>query len=201
MRMRIWQVTAFPESANPETWRQPAARRLRAGRNGTDPRFTEADVRESEARFRSMADSVPAAHLAFRNSTGGGPTSTRRGWSSPGTVAQELDFGWTENIHPEDRDRYLQTRTTPRSARTSRSRSNTDFVAATGTRWAPAGARRASPPSGQFAGFVGLCLDVTEQREANEAVRQSEAFPRSVFENSAPTASKKSSTSTGGCWK
>ncbi len=37
---------------------------------------------------------------------------------------------------------------------------------------------------GQLAGFVGLCLDITEQREASEAMRQSEAFRRSVFENS-----------------
>src|SRR5205085_466605 len=38
--------------------------------------------------------------------------------------------------------------------------------------------------SGEFAGHVGLCLDVTDRREAAETVRQSDAFRRSVFENS-----------------
>src|SRR6185503_4442898 len=64
----------------------------------------EEALRESEARFRYMADYVPA--IIWINDAPGRCTYVNRQWTEfTGTVFEEqLGFGWLASIHPDDRE-------------------------------------------------------------------------------------------------
>jgi PAS domain S-box-containing protein len=64
-------------------------------------------LRESEARFRSMADTAPV--LIWMSGEDGRRTYFGRTWLdfTGRTLEQELGDGWTEGIHPDDRERCL----------------------------------------------------------------------------------------------
>ena len=81
----------------------PGAGFVKIVRDRTEQRLTEERLREGEARFRTLAVSLPA--LVFR-CTGDGA----RTWPSPQWVAytglseaDSLAFGWLEAVHPDDR--------------------------------------------------------------------------------------------------
>ena len=69
-------------------------------------RATEA-VRESEERFRSMADSAPA--LIWLSELDGRRTYFNKTWRefTGRTTEQDAGYGWADNIHPDDRAAYL----------------------------------------------------------------------------------------------
>jgi PAS domain S-box-containing protein len=64
-------------------------------------------LRESETRFRSMADTAPV--LVWMSDAEGSRTFVGRTWLdfTGRTFAQELGNGWAEGVHPDDRGRYL----------------------------------------------------------------------------------------------
>jgi PAS domain S-box-containing protein len=175
---RVWHVTVFPVRA--------AGHNLGAGvvaQDVTDRLRAEEALRESEERFRNLADTAPA--LVWVSDRDGQRTYFNKTWLEfTGRPAEEqIRDGWAQSIHPEDRDVYLRAygaaldgrRPFEVEYRLRRHDGQDRWVLARGVPRSAAGA---------FTGFVGLCLDVTERREAVEAMRQSEAFSRSVFENS-----------------
>src|SRR5262249_34927339 len=91
------------------------------------------------------------------------------------TLEQERGDGWTEGLHPDDRRRYLD-------AYHAAFRARQPFRMGYRLRRAD-GAHRSvlstrAPrcgPDGGVAGYVGSAIDITERRQAEEAVRGSEA--------------------------
>jgi PAS domain S-box-containing protein len=143
----------------------------------------EDGLREVEARFRSMADSVPA--LIWLSDLTPQRTYFNKTWLefTGRTLAQELGDGWTEHLHPEDRVRYLTAYSTAVAVREPfeveyRLRRRDGVY-----RWVLARGTPRFTPSGAFAGFVGLCMDVTDRKLADEAVRRSENNLSDFFEN------------------
>jgi PAS domain S-box-containing protein len=139
-------------------------------------------LRESEARFRSMADSVPA--LIWLTELDERRTYFNRTWLefTGRPLERELGLGWAENIHPEDRKLYLEAYSAAFVAREPfeieyRLRRRDGVY-----RWVLARGTPRVTPSGAFAGFVGLCLDVTDRREAEHALRASEERFRTLTE-------------------
>ncbi|WP_017720002.1 PAS domain S-box protein [Kamptonema formosum] len=130
----------------------------------------EAVLRESEERFRTMADSAPV--LIWISDESGLCTYLNRTWLefTGRTLEQGLGEGWLLLVHPEDRRRCEETQ---RSA----SRSGTSFRMeyrlrrADGQyRWLlDTGAPRFA--SGRFAGYIGSCVDITERKRAEEQNR------------------------------
>src|ERR1019366_445425 len=127
----------------------------------------EEALKESERRFRSMANTAPV--FIWMSGTEGQCEFVNKAWLdfSGRTLEQELGPGWTEGWHPEDRERSLAdfTRAIARREnfqaeyRMRRADGEYRWILDTGT------------PRFNSAGHIGSCLDVTEARQDREALR------------------------------
>lgn len=132
------------------------------------------DLRESEALFRTVADSAPGG--VWVADAARGCTYLNRWWYDltgrpPGSG---LGYGWLEAVHPEDRPRIeagLSRATGGPIAGTTEYR----LRRADGTyAWVLDSSAPRLGPGGEVLGHVGSLLDLTERREAEEALRRSE---------------------------
>lgn len=136
----------------------------------TERKEAEEAVRESEERFRLVANTAPV--LIWMS----GPDGLRNYFNEPWLdftgrpLEAELRNGWEENIHPEDRGPFIDTYTRAFDRRECykaefRLRRNDGEY-----RWMfDIGVPRLNP-NGSFAGYIGSCLDVTERKLAEEAL-------------------------------
>jgi PAS domain S-box-containing protein len=137
----------------------------------TDRRLAEAALRESEARFREMADAAPT--LIWVADGRGRATFFNEQWLAftGRTMEQEHGEGWVHDVHPDDVVRY---RVAFRDALAARESFEIEFRlrhAGGDYRWVLA---RGSPlfhEGGRFGGFVGSGIDINERRRTNEAMR------------------------------
>jgi PAS domain S-box-containing protein len=94
------------------------------------------------------------------------------------TLEQECGYGFLEGVHPDDRDevvdRYLDhyRRRAPYQVEYRLRRHDGEH------RWLYELGRPLMTPTGDFAGFLGACYDVTDRRGAVEQLEASEAMSR-----------------------
>jgi PAS domain S-box-containing protein len=140
-----------------------------------DRRQAAEAVLESESRFRTLADVAPA--LIWVAEPDGRRTYFNRTWLefTGRTAAASAGSGWADDVHPHDRAGYLAAyhgaveRRQPFELEYRLRRHDGEY------RWVLArGVPRAAGDG--FAGFVGLCLDVTDRREAAERVVEANQF-------------------------
>ena len=137
-------------------------------RDITDSKLTEAALRASEARFRTMADTVPV--MVWVSDTEKRRTYFNRFWCefTGRTIEQDLGYGWTENLHPDDLQRYLELYTSSFDARTEFKieyrlrRFDGEY------RWVLSHGVPFFSPDGTFAGYIGCSMDITERVELEE---------------------------------
>jgi PAS domain S-box-containing protein len=134
----------------------------------TERAQTEAALRESEARFRNMADSAPV--MVWVNDPSGSCTYLSRSWYefTAQTEAQALGFGWLEVVHPEDRERIREVcrnanaRREPFRLEYRLRRADGEYA------WTiDVGAPRLDE-SGEFLGHVGSVLDIADRKRAED---------------------------------
>ncbi|MEP0880215.1 PAS domain-containing protein [Trichocoleus sp. ST-U3] len=132
---------------------------------------TEAALRESEERFRTMADSAPVL-LWVADRDGRCHFFNQRWLSFRGrTLEEELDKGWAEGVHPEDLPRCLDTY---RAASHVQKNFQMEYrlLRADGQyRWVLDTGTPRFLADGSFAGYIGSCIDITERKFAEEALR------------------------------
>jgi PAS domain S-box-containing protein len=128
----------------------------------------ERDLRESEARFRKMADAAPVfIWMAGRDAKA---TYFNLPWLTftGCTLEEEVGDGWTEVIHPEDRvqrtEKYLFS-----FAAQERFEMEYRIRRADGEyRWILDLGTPLFMQDGTFEGYIGSCVDITERKEAEE---------------------------------
>ncbi len=138
----------------------------------TERKQAEDALRESEQRFRLMADHAPVMIWLA------GPdklfTYFNRGWLdfTGRTLDEELGAPWAGGVHPDDVERYRQTYTEAFEARTSFEAEYRMRRADGEYRWiVDVGVPRLTS-DGILAGYIGSCLDITERRRAEEEREQ-----------------------------
>lgn len=147
-------------------------------------RSAEEALRESETRFRLIADSVPV--MIWLTDESGKTTYLNRTWleTTGQTEQKALGDGWLDAIHPEDREAVLRTFI---KASDSRTRSKVEYRLRRGDgSWAwviDIGEPRLSS-NGALMGFAGSVLDISDRKASEAALEESEAFIRSIFDSS-----------------
>jgi PAS domain S-box-containing protein len=133
----------------------------------------EAALRESEGRFRLMADAAPV--LIWASGTDKKCTYCNRPWLefTGRPLEGELGDGWAGGVHPDDRKRCLEVYATHFDAREPfemvyRLRRHDGEY-----RWILDRGVPRFAPGGEFVGYLGACTDITERRQAEDKVRAS----------------------------
>jgi two-component system, sensor histidine kinase PdtaS len=142
------------------------------GNDGMEPMPGELErrIRETEERFRTMADHAPVL-LWMARPNGECEFFNERWLSFTGrSMEEEVGNGWAEGVHVEDfqscmhtfLDAFVARRDFAMEYRLRRFDGEYRWIYDQGT--------PRYEPDGSFAGYIGSCIDVTEQRRAQTAL-------------------------------
>jgi PAS domain S-box-containing protein len=132
----------------------------------TAARKTEATLRENDLSFRSLLNTTPV--LVWTSDNDGLRTFFNQCWLdfTGRPLANELGNGWLDGVHPEDRESYVREYRTALEARRNFMveyrirRHDSDY------RWILESGIPDYQSTGDFRGFVGSCIDITDRRKA-----------------------------------
>lgn len=145
---------------------------------------TEQALRESEARFRTVADSAPM--MVWMSDETGQANFFNQVWLdyTGRRFEQEAGMGWLEGVHPDD---ALECRETCEAAFTDRQPFEMEYRlrSANGDyRWFLARGIPRFTPNGSFAGFIGSCIDFSDRKLAASELQNAHRQLRLLFDNS-----------------
>ncbi len=144
---------------------------------------TDAALRESEQRFRSTADSAPV-HIFMAGTDKLMTWFNRQRLEFVGrTMEQELGNGWADNVHPADFDRCIDTYHEAFNARRQFELEYRLQRHDGAWRWMLVRGIPHYGPGGDFLGYIGTCIDITEHRETLEQLRESRARFKTLAES------------------
>ncbi|MBO9557805.1 MAG: PAS domain S-box protein [Caulobacter sp.] len=140
----------------------------------TERKRAEERLREGEARFRAMADSAPAP--VWMTSAEGGITFANEAFAEfAGQPAEDLlGDAWIRMIHPDDVAGVGAKRAAARQAPEGPQAYGFEarFLCGDGVyRWMVANARPQVDARGQFQGYIGMAMDMTETKTAEARQR------------------------------
>ena len=128
-------------------------------------------LQESEAQFRSIANTAPS--MLWVTDSNKLCTFVNDGWLAfkGRTFEQELGYGWTEGIHPDDFQHAFEVYNSSCDARRlfqveyRIKRYDGEY------RWVLDVGRPRFSPTGDFIGYAGSVLDITDRKEVEEKNR------------------------------
>ncbi len=151
-------------------------------RDLTEEKAREAALRESEGRFRNMADHAPVM-MWVTDATGYCTYLNHQWYQFTGqTVEQASGYGWLEATHPDDRQRTEDAFVAANAEHTSFRFEYRLRHASSAYRWAIDAASPRFADDGEFLGYVGSVIDIDERRSAEERLAVSEEQLRLALE-------------------
>ena len=167
----------FVHSAVPREWSDDEVSFVRdfaeRTRAAIARRVAEADLRESESRFRNMADQAPVM-MWVTDPSGACTYLNRRWYAFTGQAEGEGEgFGWLDAVHDDDRpaaeQAFVDANAAQQDYRVEFRVRRSDGV----YRWAIDAAAARFGAGGEFLGYVGSVFDIDERREMEAALRSS----------------------------
>lgn len=160
------------------------------GNDVTEQQQAMAALRESEERFRLIADSAPVLIWVTR-------PDRKRGFVNRAYVdflgmsyEEAVDFEWRTLLHPDDHDRIVaesiagESSLVPFTLEARYRRCDDKW------RWMRSTSQPRLGPAGEYEGFIGVAHDITEAKEAEAALREiNETLERKVAERTADLSS------------
>jgi PAS domain S-box-containing protein len=139
-------------------------------RDVTYRKQVEEALRESEERFRTMADTAPV--MIWIASTDKRCIYFNQQWLNftGRLIEKELGNGWTEGVHSDDFTRCIETYETafdlrePFRMEYRLRRGDGQF------RWVLDAGNPRFSRGGKFLGYIGSCIDITERKEAEDVL-------------------------------
>lgn len=141
-------------------------------RNISDRKEAEAALRESEERFRQMADTAPV--LIWMSGLDKLCYYFNKPWLNftGRTTEQEMGNGWAQGVHPDDFQFCLDTYVNAFDARQDFKmeyrlrRFDGEY------RWLLDMGIPRFTPDDSFLGYIGSCIDISDRKEAEASIRQ-----------------------------
>ncbi|MEW6351839.1 MAG: PAS domain S-box protein, partial [Thermodesulfobacteriota bacterium] len=142
----------------------------------------EEALRRSEGLFRIMADSSPV--MLWMSGTDGLCTFFNKGWLefTGRDMLEELGHGWARGVHPDDLARCLDTYLSSFAQRQDFTmeyrlrRHDGEY------RWILDTGVPRFELSGDFGGYIGSCIDVTDRKRAEEELFNSKQMLRLILD-------------------
>ncbi len=147
-----------------------------------EKRKAERSLRESEELFRTVSEAAPIG--IYRSDMDGNATYMNQALVELFGLSREEAEGkaWRECIHPEDLERVAMLRTRAMLegedfATNYRVKRRDETI-----RWAESRAKPLRTDDGKLLGYVGVVQDVTEQRLADEKLREQSTYLKTLLE-------------------
>ncbi|HXI01530.1 MAG TPA: PAS domain S-box protein [Sphingobacteriaceae bacterium] len=141
--------------------------------NITELKQSEAKLKESESRFRTMADASPV--LIWTIDAGGLSSYYNKTFLDFIGVSQDEDISdWGKIVHPDDIQTTFSTINTAIADRHSYSLECRLLRADGQWRWVLAQGNPSMGDNNEFLGFVGSSVDITERKEVEAKIKESE---------------------------
>jgi PAS domain S-box-containing protein len=150
----------------------------------TERKRMEETLRESEERFRTMADTAPV--LIWMSDINKLYFYFNKVWLefTGRTFIQERGFGWTDGIHPEDVQQFLDIYNISFEERIV-FQSEFRLLRYDGEyRWIINTGTPRFNPGGEFVGYIGTCYDISERKQLVEELHAKSLYTRSLIEAS-----------------
>jgi len=151
--------------------------------NITRRKEAELVLQESEQRFRMMADTAPV--FIWMSGPDKGCTFFNQRWLefTGRGLEQESGDGWAQGVHPDDIDRCLNVYTDAFDRRDDftmeyrlrRHDGEYRWIVDTGT--------PCYTPDGVFTGYIGSCIDITDRKLAEQALKEEKRFSHGIIDS------------------
>lgn len=145
---------------------------------------SEDELKEREEKYRFLADNQPA--LIWGAGTDKLCNYFNKVWLdfTGRTLEQELSNGWAEGVHPEDIDECVKTYFTAFDKRQPFKMEHRLRSADGSYKWIIDHGLPQFSLSGEFIGYIGTCLDITDSKLTAKALVEQEKKCRIIFEGS-----------------